>query len=50
MHKECFLVPSTLIHTLTPVTFKKKKPLQLKKERKKNVKVVQRVDLIRLKR
>ena len=50
MHKECVLVPSTLIHTLTPVTLKKTKTLQLKKERKKNVKVVQRVDLIRLKR
>ena len=51
MHKECVMVPSTTIHTLTPVTLKKKKkPLQLKKERKKNVKVVQRVDLIRLKR
>ena len=23
MHKECVMVPSTLIHTLTPVTHKK---------------------------
>ena len=52
MHKECVMVPSTLIHTLTPVT-KKNKNKQTKQNKNynsKNIKVVQRVDLIRLKR
>ena len=42
MDKECVLVLSTLIHTLTPVTHKNYYG--------KNFKVVPRVDLIRLKR
>ena len=44
MHKECIVVPSTLTRTLTPVTHTHKHYSG------KNVKVVQRVDLIRLKR
>ena len=43
MHKKFVMVPSTLIHTLTPVTKKGYND-------KKNIKVVQRVKLIRLKR
>ena len=42
MHKKFVMVPSTLIHTLTPVT--------KKGYNDKNIKVVQRVKLIRLKR
>ena len=46
MQKEYVIVPSTLIHILTPLTHMK----MLLKKTSKNVKVVQRVDLIRLKR
>ena len=47
MHKECVMVPSTLTHTLTPVTHThtKKKTYNMK-----NIKAVQRDDLIRLER
>ena len=49
MYKECVMVPSTLIHTLTPVTHKTKQTNK-KNFNSKIVKVVQRVDLVRLKR
>ena len=63
MHKERVMVPSTLIHTLTPHTHThththtqthththKHKHTNTHTITVKNVKVVQRVDLIRLKR
>ena len=44
------MVPSTLIQTLTPVTLKNKQTNKQTNYNSKNVEVVQRVDLIRLKK